>query len=110
MMSSLLASSSSSSTPGGGGPGFALNDLLGIGSSVWQPACGWAAFNYHEVAWEAACTANDDVYDACLQVDGDGDPTTAPHVPLLAQDLRFGDPGDLVYRDRLATPAGRPNC
>jgi hypothetical protein len=92
------------------GWGFALNELLGIGSSVWQTACGWGSFSYHEVAWEAACTANDDIYDACLQVDGDGDPTTAPHVPLLAQDLRFGDPGDLVYRDRLATVAGRPNC
>ena len=27
---------------------------------------GWPGFSYHEVAWEAACTANDDVYDACL--------------------------------------------
>lgn len=89
---------------------FALNELLAIGGSVWQTACGWGAFSYHEVAWEAACTASDDVYDACLQVDGDSDPTSAPHVPLLPQDLRFGNPGDLLYRDRLATPAGRPNC
>jgi hypothetical protein len=92
------------------GWGFALNDLLGIGSSVWQTACGWGGFSYHEVAWEGACTAQQDVYDACLKVDGDGDPTHAPHVPLLAQDLRFGNPGDLHYRDRLATVAGRPNC
>jgi hypothetical protein len=92
------------------GWGFALNELLAIGSSVWQTACGWGGFSYHEVAWQAACTANDDVYDACLQVDGDSDPTTAPHVALLPQDLRFGNPGDLLYRDRLATPAGRPNC
>src|SRR5579872_548387 len=92
------------------GWGFALNELLAIGSSVWQTACGWGAFSYHEVAWEGACTASDDVYDACLRVDGDSDPTTAPHVPLLPQDLRFGNPGDLLYRDRLATPAGRPNC
>jgi hypothetical protein len=92
------------------GWGFALNELLAIGSDVWQTACGWPGFNYHEVAWEAAGTANDDVYDACLRVDGDKDPTNAPHVPLLPQDLRFGNPGDLLYRDRLATPAGRPNC
>jgi hypothetical protein len=92
------------------GWGFALNDLLAIGSSTWETACGWSGFSFHEVAWEAACTANDDVYDACLRVDGDNDPTTAPHVPLLPQDLRFGNTGDLHYRDRLATPAGRPNC
>ena len=92
------------------GFGFDLNEMLGIGSSVWQTCCGWPSFSYHEVAWEGACTATEDVYDACLRVDGDGDPTTSPHVALLPQDLRFGNPGDLLYRDRLATPAGRPNC
>jgi hypothetical protein len=92
------------------GWGFDLNELLGIGSSVWQTACGWPSFNYHEVAWEGACTAQTDVYDACLQVDGDSDPTSPPHVPLQPEDLRFGNPGDLLYRDRLATVAGRPNC
>jgi hypothetical protein len=92
------------------GWGFALNELLGIGSSVWQTACGWPGFSYHEVAWEGACTANTDVYDACLQVDGDSDPTAPPHTALLPQDLRFGNPGDMLYRDRLATVAGRPNC
>jgi hypothetical protein len=89
---------------------FALNEMLGIGSNVWQTCCGFGSFNYHEVAWEGACTANEDVFDACLQVDGDADPTTAPHTPLLPRDLRFGQPGDGVYRDRLATVAGRPNC
>jgi hypothetical protein len=92
------------------GWGFSLNELLAIGSNTWQTACGWSGFSYHEVAWESACTANDDVYDACLQVDGDNDPTSAPRSPLLPQDLRFGNTGDLHYRDRLATPAGRPNC
>jgi hypothetical protein len=92
------------------GWGFDLNPLLAIGSSVWQTACGWGAFSYHEVAWKGACTANEEVCDACLQVDGDPDPTTPPHTPLLPVNLRFGNPGDGVYRDRLATPAGRPNC
>jgi hypothetical protein len=92
------------------GYGFALNAILAIGSNVWETACGWGSFSYHEVAWKAGCTANDDVYDACLEVDGDSDPTTAPHVALLPQDLRFGNPGDLLYRDRLASPPGRPNC
>jgi hypothetical protein len=89
---------------------FALNPLLAIGSSTWQTACNWGSFAYHEVAWKDACTAADAVYDACLQVDGDMDPTAPPHSPLLPVDMRFGDPGDGDYRDRLATPAGRASC
>ena len=89
---------------------FQLNPLLAIGSGVWQTACNWGSFAYHEVAWKGACTSAENVYDACLQVDGDSNPTSAPHVPLLPVDLKFGEPGDGVYRDRLATPAGRPSC
>ena len=94
---------------------FHLNPILGIGSSTWQPAChgidGWSdGFGYHEVAWTGACDANENVFDACLQVDGDADPTTAPHTALLPVNLRFGNPGDTLYRDRLTVPADRANC
>jgi hypothetical protein len=89
---------------------FDLNELLAIGSNVWQTACGWGGFSYHEVAWKDGCTANDPVWDACLQVDGDGDPTTAPHTPLLPANLRFGTPGSMDYLDRLVTPATRAAC
>jgi hypothetical protein len=94
---------------------FHLNPMLGIGSSVWQPCChgidSWSdQFSYHEVAWTGACDSSEFVYDACLQVDGDADPTTAPHTALLPIHLQFGNPGDLLYRDRLATPADRPAC
>jgi hypothetical protein len=94
---------------------FGLNPMLGIGSSTWEPCChgepGWSdAFSYHEVAWTGACTVTERVYDGCLQVDGDVDPTVAPHTALLPVDIVFGNPGDLTYRDRLATPAGRPHC
>lgn len=89
---------------------FGLNPLLAIGSSTWQTACNWGAFSYHEVAWEGLCTAEEEVFDACLQVDGDSDPTAPPHSALLPASLRFGEPGDGDYRDRLATPAGRPSC
>jgi len=94
---------------------FHLNPILGIGSNVWQPAChgidGWAdGFGYHEVAWTGACGSNDNVYDACLQVDGDADPTTAPHTALLPVNMRFGNPGDMQYRDRLTIPADLANC
>jgi hypothetical protein len=95
---------------------FHLNDILGIGSNVWEPCChgvdGWQdSFSYHEVAWEGGCAADDDVFDACLQVDGDADPTDhTSHTPLLPTDIRFGNPGDMQYRDRLAVPADRGNC
>lgn len=87
------------------GWGFALNPLLAIGSNVWQPACGWSGFSYHEVPWKGACTATEEVYDACLQVDGDSDPTTAPHTPLLPVNMVFGTPGSGGYRDKLS-PSG----
>lgn len=83
---------------------FDLNEILAIGSSTWQTACGWGGFSYHEVAWKGACTADEAVFDACLQVDGDADPTTAPHTPLLPANMRFGNPGDGDYRDRLCPP------
>jgi hypothetical protein len=92
------------------GYGFNLNELLAIGSSVWETACGWIGFNYHEVAWTGGGTSADRVFDACLQVDGDADPTTPPHTPLLPVNMVFGTPGSGDYRDRLATPGSRPAC
>ncbi|HEU0292203.1 MAG TPA: peptidoglycan-binding domain-containing protein [Anaerolineales bacterium] len=94
------------------GNSFDLNPILAIGSSTWQTACGWGGFSYHEVAWKGACTSSEEVFDACLQVDGDADPTAPPHTPLQPTNLRFGNIGDGQYRDRLAadTPTGRSNC
>lgn len=91
---------------------FDLNPILGIGSSVWQPACGWSGFSYHEVSWKGACTSNDGVFDACLKVDGGVDPTSPPHTPEQPCNMRFGETGDGQYRDRLAAPpdSNRDNC
>jgi hypothetical protein len=94
---------------------FLLNDILAIGSSTWQPPCqgidNWhGGFGYHEVAWKGACDVGDYLFDACLMVDGDADPTVPPHTPVLPINMRFGNTGDGDYRDRLCTPAGRPNC
>jgi len=92
--------------------GFKLNPLLAIGSNVWQTACGWSSFNYHEVAWKNNCDVNDEVFDACLQVDGDADPQNAPHTPLMVTNLKFGDCNLLFYRMRLSPPVagGCVNC
>jgi hypothetical protein len=90
---------------------FALNPIVAIGSTIWQSACGFPlGFLYHEVAWKGDCDVGDEVFDACLILDGDADPTTSPHTPLLPAKILFGNMGDGVYRDRLATPQGRPFC
>lgn len=88
-----------------------LNQMIAIGSKNFQLACGfWTSFSYHEVAWEGACTESEDVFDACLQVNGGPNPTTAPWIPELPIDMRFGNVGTNEYRDRLAAPSGRANC
>jgi hypothetical protein len=93
-----------------GPPFFGVNPVRAIGSSFWQTPCGWGAFDYHEVAWKGECGRADEVFDACLQLDADDDPTVAPHVPSLPANIVFGDSGERQYRDRLASPAGRAWC
>jgi hypothetical protein len=90
-----------------------LNPIRAIGRTTWDPGCpdwGIPGFDYHEVAWEGAGTATDRVWDACLEVDGDDDPTSQPHTPLLPTNMVFGTPGSGDYRDRLATPDSRSLC
>ena len=88
---------------------FNLNPILAIGSSTWQTACKWGGFRYHEVAWKNNCDVNDEIFDACLKVDGDADPRNAPHTPLLPANLKFGDCSTMDYRLRLCPP-GASGC
>ena len=89
-------------------PRFDLNEIVAIGTGVWSRACGWGRFNYHEAAWLDPRTPNERVYDATLKVDGDADPTTTPHVPLLPVHMPFAS----EYLLRLAAPGatGRGRC
>lgn len=83
---------------------FRLNPMIAIGTGVWAiPFSG--SFSYHEVAWTGACTEADRVFDGCLHVDGDADPTTAPHTPLLPLDMVFGNCATMNYRLRLCPPS-----
>ena len=82
---------------------FALNPMIAIGYATWAiPFSG--SFSYHEVAWKGACTSADNVFDGCLKVDADADPVNAPHTPLLATNMLFGDCGTMNYRLRLCPP------
>jgi hypothetical protein len=91
-------------------PFFACNEIVAIGTQVWETPCGFPGFFFHEVAWSGDCTAADQVSDACLLVDGDEDPTAGRRTPLLPIALVFGGAGDGQYRDRIAAPAGRADC
>jgi hypothetical protein len=87
---------------------FALNPMIAIGYATWAiPFSG--SFSYHEVAWKGACTTADNVFDGCLKVDGDADPVNAPHTPLLATNMLFGDCSAMNYRLRLCPP-GPSGC
>lgn len=91
---------------------FPLNPIRSIGNTTWYPGCSnWPnkGFGYHEVAWTNGCTEADEVYDACLEVDGDADPQSPPHTPLLPTNIVFGAVGGpMLYRQRL-TPQP-PDC
>jgi hypothetical protein len=91
------------------GWGFMLNPGLAIGSSTWEPTF-ITGFSYHEVAWTGGCDRPDHVYDACLKLDADADPTSPPHSAFQPIDLTFGSPGSGEYLDRLVPPASRNAC
>ena len=91
--------------------GFDLNPIIAIGYINWAiPFKG--GFSYHEVAWKGACTPNDRLFDGCLKVDADADPTCPPHTPLLPKNMLFGDCATMNYRLRLCppTPGGCAAC
>lgn len=60
-------------------------------------------FSYHSVAWAGACSEDDEVFDACLQLDSDAKPEKEPHLWFTPTNLRFGRPGEQLYRFRLTS-------
>jgi hypothetical protein len=87
---------------------FYMNSIIAIGYNVWAVPF-WGGFGYHEVAWKGGATASDPLFDGCLKVDGDADPTglpSSPHTPLLPVNMVFGDCTTMNYRLRLCVPGG----
>ncbi|HBB87189.1 MAG TPA: hypothetical protein DC047_06205 [Blastocatellia bacterium] len=79
---------------------FKTNPIKKIGSQLRATT----TFVGHEVAWKGDATPDDQVFDACVQVDGDPDPFKDPFHPLLATNLRFGKASEQGYRFRLSPP------
>jgi hypothetical protein len=76
-----------------GNDGFDYNYLLPSGHAAWST--GW--WNFHQFGWW-----NGRVCDASTKLDGDADPTKAPHVERLA----VGDMTQADYLDALTETAG----
>jgi hypothetical protein len=88
---------------------FRFNHVLKIG----QPEEDGGEFLRHEVAWKGDATKNDPVFDACLKLDGDSDPSSADShfEPLLPINILFGDPIDERYRFRFeVATVGKGRC
>ena len=95
------------------GYAFALNPILAIGGLRWERACGnFGSFFMHEVAWKGACLAGDAVFDGFAALNASGDPALPPRFGVLPVNMRFGLPGQGLYRDLIAAavPSGRPLC
>ena len=86
---------------------FQLNPISAIGRDPWTPP-GWGwSFSFHEVAWANDCLSSDKVFDACLLLDGDASPSTAPHSSMHATNIPFSDgnpAAPFVYKERLTAP------
>lgn len=88
---------------------FQCNLMRLIGAHYFGAVCGPGLFNYHEVAWEGACSDIEDVYDACLEVLAPPPPSPSL-VPYLPVDVAFGWAPGTSYRDLLVNPVSRALC
>lgn len=97
--------------------GLACNQILAIGYGTWAVPFG-RGFSYHEVAWTAAGSYADPLYDACLQYDGGSNPWgSSGHTAALPIKVPFTTQGinptlpiatpftSSSYRERLSTNA-----
>jgi hypothetical protein len=86
---------------------FDTNPYTAIGRASWTPP-GWGwAFSYHEVGWTGSAGDGDKVFDACLKVDGNGDPSTEPRTEMLPVNMVCSDGNQgapYVYRQSLGAP------
>jgi hypothetical protein len=83
---------------------FPLNPHKRIG----LPGLLTGSFRFHEVAWEGACGEADDVFDACLLLNGNNNPSIFRS--KSASNLPFGFFGERHYRFRLVPKGSESNC
>lgn len=96
------------------GWGFDLNEIISIGSTIWAKPWG-DGFSYHEITWKGSALLNDQIFDACLKVNGnENDATRTPDplikIPNLPLNMSFDDPASFDYREKLVPPSSIGNC
>lgn len=99
------------------GLSFALNEIISIGLSVWGKPFSDGRFSYHEVAWKGSAELNDNIFDACLKVNGKEkdetrtpDPDSTKRISTLPLNIPFDDPGSFDYREKLVAPSSIKDC
>ena len=81
-----------------GGSRFFTNPIRLVGFAKPWPV----EFDFHEVAWEYPCESNNNLYDCCLHLDGDPNPSISKNFePLLPANIPFGDHKGKDYHFRL---------
>lgn len=89
---------------------FKTNPFTAIGCQSWTPpSWGWG-FSFHQVAWSGCCDERDMVFDACLRINGAGDPSSFFRTEKMPVKMIFSDGFEgapYVYRESLAVPGKR---
>jgi len=67
-------------------------------------------FSHHTVAWKDPCGEDNILFDACVRVDSDSTPATAPHPLMIPKNIRFGRVGEHEYRFRLVKEEDEERC
>lgn len=97
---------------------FQCNEIRAIKDGTWgrpfPPPLGSNGFSYHRVGWRGAVANAGKVFDACLKVDNDGNPTgTGNHnSELIATDMTFwtGSGSFDDYKQMLVDTNSYGNC
>lgn len=61
-------------------------------------------FRFHEVAWKFPSSGSPTIFDSCLQIDGDANPTDDNFSPILGINFPMGSPTGTAYHGRLIKP------
>ena len=105
------------------GNNFDLTPFRGIGAAGFGCPGFGCHFSFHEVAWKGGHGNGDPLFDACLRIDSDTNPWSAPHIEQFPVNIVFstnpGAPlplplpfGAQSYKERICTndAAGIGSC
>ena len=97
------------------GSSFVCNEIRAIKDGAWgRPFPPNNGFSYHRVGWRGSVANSSKVFDACLKVDNDGDPTGSGshNSELIPTDITFWTGSGTFddYKQKLVDPSSYGNC